>query len=470
MADGSRGAALSAARRASARYRTSPWPGKLHLTGHRATTRPAPVLTFLGGDGCARYLLETPDAKLVIGCGLFAGPDARWRRNFSPGPDELHTADAVILPGAGLGQAGFLPQLVAEGWHGPVFATPGTAALLPIVLADAAAQFAEDAERSPFGPALPPFRAADVTRAVALVRPVEFGTLGRLDGAEFEFGRAGGRLGAAWVRVRAAGRSVLFAGPLGAAGHPLLRPPDPRPRSDVLVLAAPGPPGDGHLAGRFAAAVHRAVRRGGSVVVPVSAAGGAELVLTMVRDLMAARELPRLPVLLDSPAGSAGIDVHRRAAAERWHEVRRDGVVGVPPSLAERMPDRSSLIVAGLETADAGRVLRQLETLLPDPRNGVVLLGHPVPGTRAAELAGGARQLKIHGRYVPVRAEVTSLGGTGEFAGPAEVLEWASATPAPETAFVVEGAEEPSSALAKALHAEAGWCAVVPADGERVLC
>ncbi|GAB3147603.1 MBL fold metallo-hydrolase [Amycolatopsis stemonae] len=466
MSEGSRAAALTAARRASARYRTSPWPGRLHVTGHRPASHADPVLTFLGGAGCARHLLETPDTRLLVGCGLFAGPEALWRRNFSPGPDELHAVDAVILPGASLGQAGFLPQLVAEGWHGTVVATPGTAALLPIVLSDAAKQFAEDAERAPFGPELPPFRPEDVTRAVALVRPVEFGTLRRCEGAEVEFGRAGGRLGAAWVRVRAGGRSVVFAGPLGAAGHSLLRAPDPRPRCDALVLAAPRPPGDGHLPGRLAAAIHRAVRRGGSVVVPTSVTGSGEL-LTLLRKLMDAHEVPRLPVVLDTPADRAALDVHRRAEAERWPELRRDAHAAIPE--AAQVPDGPSVVLAGFATADSGRVLRHLEALLPDPRNGVVLLGHAWPGTRAARLAEGARQLKIHGRYVPVRAEVTALGETGGFAGPAEVLAWVTATPAPETAFVVEGEPEPSHAFARELHAAAGWCAVVPESGERVL-
>ncbi|MGW5746465.1 hypothetical protein [Amycolatopsis sp. NPDC003861] len=71
---------------------------------------------------------------------------------------------------------------------------------------------------------------------------------------------------------------------------------------------------------------------------------------------------------------------------------------------------------------------------------------------------------------MPVRAEMTALGGTGAFAGPEEVLAWATATPAPETAFVAEGEPDPAHALAKALHAEADWCAVVPQEGERVLC
>ncbi|MEU0537218.1 MBL fold metallo-hydrolase [Amycolatopsis tolypomycina] len=455
MSDGSRAAALSAARRASAPYRTSPWPGKLHVTAHHAPPVD-PLLTFLGG---ARYLLAAADTKLLVGCGLFAGAETSWRRNFSPCPDEMRTADAVVLPSADLGHAGFLPQLAAEGWHGPVFATPGTAALLPAVLSDAAKQFAEDAGQAcPPAPGVPPFRAEDVTRALALVRPVEFGSLHRLDGVEFEFGRAGGRLGAAWVRVRAGGRSVVFAGPLGAADHPLLRPPDPRPRSDVLVLAAPHPPADGHLPGRFAAAVHRAARRDGSVVVPVSVDGGME----SLRALAETGQLPPLPVVLD---GDLGLEVYRQAAAE----LRRGARVPAP-ELRPEPPDGPSIVLAGLATADSGRVLQHLARLLPDRRNGVILLGHPAPGTRAAQLADGARHLKIHGRYVPVRAEVTALGGTGAFAGPAEVLAWATATPAPESAFVAEGEAQPAHALAKALHAEADWCAVVPEEGERVLC
>lgn len=263
------------------------------MTGHRQASHLDPALTFLGGATGARHLLELPGTRILVGCGLFAGPDAGWRRNFSPVPDELHGVGAVLLPSADLEHSGFLPQLVAEGWHGPVFATPGTAALLPVALSDAATQFTEDALAAEAGgwagpgPAVPPFRAEDVSRAIALVRPVEYGTLQQLDGAEFEFGRAGGRLGAAWVRIRAGGRSVVFAGPLGAAEHALLRPPDPRPRSDALVLAAPSPSGDGHLAGRFAAAVHRAVNRGGSVLVPASGVGG-EGLLTMLEELMAA--------------------------------------------------------------------------------------------------------------------------------------------------------------------------------------
>lgn len=56
--------------------------------------------------------------------------------------------------------------------------------------------------------------------------------------------------------------------------------------------------------------------------------------------------------------------------------------------------------------ATGGRVLHHLEHLLPDSRNTVVLAGYQAEGTRGRALRDGARQLKIHGRQVPVRAEI----------------------------------------------------------------
>ncbi|WP_410622904.1 MBL fold metallo-hydrolase [Amycolatopsis sp. cmx-8-4] len=449
--------------------------------GSRITTlteapRPALVrrrvcsaLTFLGGAGTstgARYLVETPGARVLVGCGAFAGPADLARRNWSPIPDALRSLDAVVLTGADPAHSGFLPQLVAEGFTGPVFATPGTAALLPITLSEAAEQFAEvEAGDWPEYFATPPFRPADVDRAVALLRPVVPGAETGFRDVGLVLGRAGGQPGASWARLRAGDRSVLVTAPLGGANHPLLPGPEPRLDASTLVLPVAGH-ATGHETGRLAAAVHRAVHRGGSVLIPAPATGRAAVVLALLRDLMDANEIPVLPVHVDSPAGLSAIDGYR------W-----DGEPRLPEDLVEhRRPGDTawwdagpSIVLAGPETAGPGRVLDHLARLLPDARNAVVVAGPVVPGTRAAHLAKQPRQVKIRGRYVPVRAEITPLADFREYADDAALRAWATAAAPPETAFVVEGETEPARALAKALHAEAGWCAVVPADGERVL-
>jgi len=483
---GTRAAALTAARRASARYRT----GARHGISPVTERRPVPSMTFAGGAGTStgsRYLVAAGGDRVLVDCGMFAGPRALRRRNWSPVPPELHTIDAIVLTSPDLEHCGFLPQLVAEGWSGPVFATPGTAALVPIALTDAACLSAEEAAAAEIGgwtehhPALPPFRLDDVGPAVELLRPVEFGTIERFGSFGVEFGSSGSYLGSAWVRLDAGGRTVVFSGTLGGANPPVLSPPEPRPGCDVLVLgAARARRADaGHEPGRFASAVHRAVKRGGTVLVPASAVGLTEVLLTMLRDLMDAREIPLLPVYLDSPTGLSSVAVHDRAVSEGRPGVRPDGLGGVrlPEHLLELrsaseatwLEERPSIIVAGPATAGAGRVLGHLATLLPDARNAVLLVGPQVPGTRAELMASRVRQVKIRGRYVPVRAEITEFGGFGKFADQAQVEAWATAGPPPETTYVVEGEPEPSRALAKSLHAERGWCAVVPDDGERVL-
>ena len=99
--------------------------------------------------------------------------------------------------------------------------------------------------------------------------------------------------------------------------------------------------------------------------------------------------------------------------------------------------------------ATGGRVVHHLRVLLPDPRNTVVLIGYQAVGTRGRQLAEGAAELKMHGRYVPVRAEVVAAHALSVHADADEVVGWLSATPEPpQTAYVVHGEQHASAALA----------------------
>ncbi|HET9138136.1 MBL fold metallo-hydrolase RNA specificity domain-containing protein [Actinophytocola sp.] len=104
-----------------------------------------------------------------------------------------------------------------------------------------------------------------------------------------------------------------------------------------------------------------------------------------------------------------------------------------------RMP---SIVISASGMATGGRVLYHLEHLLPDRRNTVAVVGFAAAGTRARQLATGARELKIHGRYVPVRAEIVVLDAFSAHADADELIAWAAATRAPDTAYLVHGEPE----------------------------
>jgi metallo-beta-lactamase family protein len=114
--------------------------------------------------------------------------------------------------------------------------------------------------------------------------------------------------------------------------------------------------------------------------------------------------------------------------------------------------------------------VHHLAAQLPDPRNTVVLTGFQAEGTRGRQLVEGVREVKIHGHYVPVRAEIVEIGDFSVHSDADETLAWLRSAPvAPSTVYVVHGEPDSAATLARRIRDEIGWCAVVPRYGERVL-
>jgi metallo-beta-lactamase family protein len=141
----------------------------------------------------------------------------------------------------------------------------------------------------------------------------------------------------------------------------------------------------------------------------------------------------------------------------------------VEESKALARNDYPSIIVSASGMATGGRVLHHLARLLPDPRNSVILPGYQAAGTRGRLLAEGAREVKLLGRYVRVRAKVVPLGSFSIHADQGELLAWVgTASPAPEAVYVVHGEGDSSAELRDRLDQDLDLCAVVPRHLERV--
>ena len=119
-------------------------------------------------------------------------------------------------------------------------------------------------------------------------------------------------------------------------------------------------------------------------------------------------------------------------------------------------PGKPCIIVTASGMLTGGRVLHHLADQLPNARNSVILTGFQVPGTRGRALADGEKQVKIHGRYIPVRAEVHVTNTYSAHADAEQMLQWLSAMKHPETAYVVHGEEDAARALAGRLTGELG--------------
>ena len=208
-----------------------------------------------------------------------------------------------------------------------------------------------------------------------------------------------------------------------------------------------------------------------------------EVLLAALGDLARAGQIPELPVYVDSPMASAVLAVYRRAMRAADPEVRP----GTDPdraldaggevhesttreqSIAIDEMAAPSIVISSSGMATGGRVLHHLARRLPDPRSTVILAGYQAEGTRGRSLADGARAIKFHGHYVPVRAQVVNIDAFSVHADSDELVAWmASHETAPETTFVVHGEEASSEALSARIDSELGRLAVVPSWGETV--
>lgn len=466
----------------------------------RVTPRPAsPTLRFLGAAGTvtgSRFLVEAAGSRVLVDCGLFQGLKPLRLRNWEDLPVDAASIDAVVLSHAHLDHSGYLPRLAKAGFRGEVLATVSTADLAGIVLPDSGHLQEEEADyanRKGFSkhrPARPLYTEAEARASLDRFRPVDFGEPVVVGDLTVTLRPAGHILGSATVTVDVpGGRRAVFSGDLGRPSHPLLVPPAPIGRTDIVVTESTYGDREHLVEGHdeavevLADIVRRTAERGGKVVIPAFAVDRTEVVLVHLKDLMEAGAIPRLPVFVDSPMALTALGVYRRAIAAGAPDIRPD-LVGRPDpfdtgTLSEaRTREQSmdidasaypSIVVSASGMASGGRVLHHLAATLGHQRNSVVLVGFQAAGTRGRSLAEGARAVKMFGRYVPVRAEVAVLDGLSVHADASEIVDWLrTADGEPDTVFCVHGEPNAAAALADRVDGELGWAAVVPRHGERV--
>jgi metallo-beta-lactamase family protein len=457
------------------------------------------TLTTFGGVRTvtgSRFLLEIGDRRVLVDCGLFQGLKELRERNWADFPVPPASIDAVVITHAHLDHCGYLPRLVRSGFTGPVHVTYDTGRLMSVVLPDSGrlleeeARFANRVGYSRHRPALALYTEDDAWTSLDRLHPHDFDDeFEVVPGVRVRFEVAGHILGSALLRLTLGSGTdevrVVCSGDLGRPSHPLLRPPMPIGDTDwVLVESTYGDREhqDDHTVDDLAALIERTVDRGGKVIIPAFAVDRTEVLLYHLRQLHDEGRLPDVPIHVDSPMALAALGIYRTAIDEHADDVRADlagdGRLFALPDLHEvsdaegsKAVSRSAgpaIVIAGSGMASGGRVVHHLERFLPDPANAVALVGFQAAGTRGRSLRDGADSVKIHGRYVPVRAEVCDLSGFSVHADGSELIDWLrTARRAPSGVFVVHGEEDASIALQRRIRGELDWNAVVPRQDER---
>ncbi len=450
-----------------------------------------PTLQFIGAARTvtgSKYLAEADGHRVLIDCGLFQGLKELRLLNWDGVPVDPRSIDAVVLTHAHLDHTGYLPRLVAHGFRGRVFCTPGTADLTKIVLPDSARIQEEDARQAnrhaytKHSPALPLYTEADAYRAISQLQPVGYHRpMPVAPGFEVEFIPAGHLLGSAYVRLtlHGIGRSVLFGGDLGRYNRPVLPDPSPAPEADWALCESTygdrihDPEDNGE---RFAQVIRDTAARGGKLIVPAFAIGRVEELVYWIRRFEQEQRIPVLPVYVDSPMANEALQHYRNRASELdpdMREARREvaafatrrfrAVASPIESKQVTASRQAAIVISSSGMATGGRVLHHLEAALPDPKNTVLFVGYQAAGTRGRDLIEGRTEVKIHGHFVPAHARIEHVDSMSAHADRTEILRWLGTFPKPpKTLFLVHGEPAPMDALRAAVEAQPGWTVATP--------
>ena len=442
------------------------------------------TLTSLGGAGTvtgSKHLLTYGAKRILIDCGLFQGLKNLRELNWTPLPVEPSTIDAVILTHAHLDHSGYLPKLVRDGFRGRIFSTDATRDVADLILKDSGYIQEKDAEyanRKGFSkhkPALPLYGLRDAERALERFSPVPFGKPVQLPcGATLMFRHAGHILGAATADIEWAGKRIVFSGDLGRYGDPMMLDPEPVAEADCIVVESTygnrvHEPGD--TTELLGAIIERTVQRGGTVLIPAFAVGRAQSLLYHLWKLKTAGRLSKIPIYLDSPMAIDATDLlHAHLNDHRLPSEVCSAICGIAAytrdvegSKAITASPYPKVVISASGMATGGRVLHHLKAFAPEQRNTILFSGFQAAGTRGRTMLQGAREIKIHGQWISVRAEVDDLSMLSAHADANELMLWLSGFRHPPTrVFIVHGEPDASEALRVRIDKDLRWSATVP--------
>ena len=445
-------------------------------------------LQFLGAAGGvtgSKYLFSYGDEQLLIDCGLFQGLKELRQRNWASVPIDLARLRAVILTHAHIDHSGYLPRLVSKGYKGPVFATPGTCDLLGVMLPDAAhlqeeeARYARQKGYSKHSPALPLYTVEDAEQSLTLLRSLRVGqSVEVIKGVSLDFGRVGHILGAGSARlsfeINGQKKTLLDSGDLGRYDRPILKDPEPARNADWLLLESTygnrTHAKDSEIELRNL--IKETVARRGCLLIPAFAVGRTQDLIYTIRKMEDEGEIPAIPVHVDSPMGLEATEIYCRHPEEHDFEMQQLSSQESCPITSRHMvvhksPEQSKsinqfkgpmVIISASGMATGGRVLHHLKQRLPNPDTTVLFAGYQAEGTRGRLLQDGAKEVKLLGEVVPVRAQIKVIDGFSAHADQGEILRWLGTfKQAPRMTYIVHGEPPAAAALADSIRERLKW-------------
>ena len=459
-------------------------------------------LTFLGADhevtGSCHYL-QACGKNILVDCGMEQGNDVYENQEL---PIPAADVDYLLLTHAHIDHSGLIPLLYAKGFRGRIFTTNATKQLCDIMLRDSAhIQMFEaewrnrKAERSAtLKKFVPLYDMEDAQNVMRQFEGYDYGCIIEIcDGINIRFTDAGHLLGSAsievWVEENGVSKKFVFSGDIGNVNKPLIKDPAYIKDADIVVMESTygdrSHGGTPEYVGELKQIFKRTFARGGNVVIPSFAVGRTQELLYFIRKIKEDNEkdnyLPEFDVYVDSPLAIEATSIFNKNYEGYFDDDAMELInKGINPIMFKGLKlaitsdesrqinfDRTpKVIISASGMCEAGRIRHHLKHNLWRPECTILFVGYQAVGTMGRALIEGAKELKLFGEPIEVRAEIAQLVGASSHADKEGLIRWINAfEKKPERVYVVHGEDSVCDSFTQCLRDEYGFDAIAPYNG-----
>lgn len=387
---------------------------------------------------------------ILIDCGLFQGKDAKDKNGNERKLDiefPISHLKALILTHTHIDHIGRLPWLLAKGFKQPIYCTPATAELVPLML--------DDGLKLQLG-----LNKGQRERVLGLIRkqikPIPYNQWHRIplsscssgSSLYIRFQPAGHILGSAYVEIKLPNNEIIvFSGDLGPSNTPLLPDPIPPKRADILVIESTyGNKRHDSVetrASRLQEIIERSLEDGGAIIIPAFSVGRTQELLFDIEHLIHHQKIDtKIPVILDSPLANKVTKQYRRFK-KMWSKEAKNKIVNQRHplnfeqcitidshkehmGLVNRLKTTAEpcIIVAASGMCNGGRVMNYLEALLPDKRTDIILAGYQAHGTLGRDIQNKHKTVWIDSQPIEVNAQIHTMSGYSAHADQVDLIRF----------------------------------------------
>ncbi|HVC58075.1 MAG TPA: beta-CASP ribonuclease aCPSF1 [Candidatus Acidoferrales bacterium] len=450
--------------------------------------------TALGGYrevGRSSLLLETPNSKIILDCGLspepsIRGSDANAHSEVNKAFPYLDSAnlsinelDAIVITHAHMDHIGFVPYLFKFGYDGPVYCTPPTRDLAALLLND----YLKLVQRTG---GTPLYGEKDVRKMLTHMITRDYGEVTNItDELKLTYHNAGHILGSSTVHLHVGEGmyNIVHTGDMKYGFTRLYDPTDVKyPRVDALFIESTyGGPNDitknrNDAERELMEMISQTIKGGGKVLIPLFAVGRSQEIQLVLENYMAMNGQYKLdvPVYLDGMILEASA-IHT-AYPEYLKESLRNRILnnrspfeseifevikGEREEIFERGP---SIILASGGMMNGGASVEYFKRLADDPKNTLIFAGYNGSGSMGRRIQNGVKEIPMpdqDGRLLPitVNMQVKTADGFSGHSDRRQLLSFVEhLRPRPKNIYTMHGeeskCEDLARALGRAIHAE----------------